>query len=305
MQLKQRLVAIIKPIEAFKLRLNVLIQAIGYAIRSYRLTNKGQLPKYELLQLAHRLEKGLLIEKPKPFWGWEKAYRMANLISINDDEFSNHTGCGVLKSYLEAKKNSDNPSEKEKAIKFEEQYPDIVKEETRGGVVQMTKEEISFEQKELIEQFFKSRHSCRDYQDVLVSKDDVNAAIALAMRCPSACNRQVTNCYVYQSKELQTIILTTSIRAYDVGEFNDWFVSPSIFAGYLSLTLHLYGIGSCVYRKQLYGHHEYNEQMRKKCNIPDDEMIMLELRFGYYKDEFKVPVSNRHNADDVIKYFEE
>ena len=305
MQFKKKLIAIIKPIEAIKLRLNVLFQAIGYAIKSYRLTNKGQLPKYELLQLAHRLEKGLLIEIPKPFWGWEKAYRMAYLISINDDEFSNHTGRGVLKSYLEAKKNSDNPSEKEKAIKFEEQFPDILKEETRGGIVQMTKEKISSVQKELIEEFFKSRHSCRDYQDVLVSKDDIKVAIALAMRCPSACNRQVTNCYVYQSKELQTIILTASIRAYDVGEFNDWFVSPSIFAGYLSLTLHLYGIGSCIYRKQLYGHHEYNELMRKKCNIPNDEMIMLELRFGYYKDGFKVPVSNRYNADDVIKYIDE
>lgn len=115
----------------------------------------------------------------------------------------------------------------------------------------------------------------------------------------------MTNCYVYQSKELQTIILTSNIQAYELGEFNDWFVSPSIFAGYLSLSLHLYGIGSCVYRKQLYGHHPYNEKMRKKCNIPDDEMIILELRFGYYKEEFKVAVSNRHKADDITKYIEE
>ena len=145
----------------------------------------------------------------------------------------------------------------------------------------------------------------KELEDKLVDKKDINTAISLALKCPSACNRQVTNCYVYQSKELQTIILTTSIRAYGSGEFNDWFVSPSIFAGYLSLSLHLYGIGSCIYRKQLYGHHPYNEEMRKKCNIPSDEMIVLELRIGYYKNEFKVAVSNRHNADDITKYVEE
>ena len=126
---------------------------------------------------------------------------------------------------------------------------------------------ISIKDKEAVEQLFNTRHSCRDYEERLVSKDDINAAIQLALKCPSACNRQMTNCYVYQSKELQTIILTSNIQAYELGEFNDWFVSPSIFAGYLSLSLHLYGIGSCVYRKQLYGHHPYNEKMRKKCKI--------------------------------------
>lgn len=300
MMLKQKLIAFIKPFEDFKLKTGVFFQAIGYSIRCFRQTNKGQLPKYELLQLAHRLEKGLLIENPKPLWGWEKAYRMALLISKNDDEFSNHTGRGVLKSYIESKKNSNNTTDKEKAIEFEQQHPDIINEETNGGVIALKKEDVFIEQKNLIEHFFNSRHSCRDYQDVLVAKEDIKSAIELALKCPSACNRQVTNCYVYQSKELQTIILTTNIRAYDIGEFNDWFISPSIFAGYLSLSLHLYGIGSCVYRKQLYGHHEYNEEMRKKCNIPKDEMIMLELRFGYYNDKFKVPVSNRHTVDDII-----
>ena len=284
-------------------KLRVYIQAIRYSINSYRLTNKGQLPKYEILQLAHRLEKGLLvIDNPKPFWGWEKADRIATLLKINKDEFSNCTGKGVLKAYIEAKKQSDNPKEVEKAFLFLKNHPEIENEVTLGGVISMKKEDFSASQKEFVEHFFNSRHSCREFQDKIVTKEDIEAAIALALRCPSACNRQVTNCYVYQSKEMQSIILTTNIRAYDYGEFNDWFVSPSIFAGYLSLSLHLYGIGSCVYRKQLYGHHPYNDAMRKKCNIPIDEMIMLELQFGYYKDEYFVPVSNRHSVDEIVSF---
>lgn len=287
-------------------KITVFFQYIGYAIKSFRLTTKGQLPKYEILQSAHRLEKGLLVtENPKPFWGWEKAERIASLLKINNDEFSNRTGRGVLKAYIEAKKKSDNPKEVEKAVFFEKNYPEIEKEETLGGVIHLNEVSFTENQKEVVELLFNSRHSCRDFQDKIVLKEDVEAAIALALKCPSACNRQVTNCYVYQSKELQTIILTSNIRAYEVGEFNDWFISPGIFVGYLSLSLHLYGIGSCVYRKQLYGSHPYNDKMRKKCNIPDDEMIVLELRFGYYKDEFIVPVSNRHSAKDIISFIEE
>lgn len=289
-----------------KLYLHYFFPAIKYSLKCLRLLNKGQLPKYEILQLAHRLEKGLLVtENPKPFWGWEKAERMASLLKINKDEFSNRTGRGVLKAYIEAKKKSDNPKEVEKAMLFAKNHPEIENEETLGGVIPLKKEVFSANQKEVVEQLFNSRHSCREFSDKIVSKEDVEAAIALAMKCPSACNRQVTNCYVYQSKELQTIILTSSIRAYEVGEFNDWFISPGIFAGYLSLSLHLYGIGSCVYRKQLYGNHPYNDKMRKKCNIPNDEMIMIELRFGYYKDEFIVPVSNRHNPKEIISFIKE
>lgn len=286
----------------FKLFLRYLLPSIGYSLRCIGLSSKGQIPKYEILQLAHRLEKGLLVEKPKPLWGWEKAYRIASLLKENDDEFSEHTGRGVLKAYIEAKKKSDNPTEREQAMSFEDKYPEISTENTLGGVISLYKEDITIKEKGIVENFFNTRHSCREFQDKIVSKEDVMAAIALAMKCPSACNRQVTNCYVYQSNELQTIILTTSIRAYNISEFNDWFISPGIFAGYLSLTLHLYGIGSCVYRKQLYGHHSYNERMRKECNIPSDEMIMIELRFGYYKDNFIVPVSNRNSAENTVTF---
>lgn len=285
-----------------KLYLRYFFPLIGYSLKCLKLSTKGQLPKYEILQLSHRLEKGFLIEKPKPLWGWEKAERLASLLQINKDEFSNRTGRGVLKAYIDAKKKCENPAEREKAVRFETQYSEISTEKTLGGVISLNKEEISINEKEVVENFFNTRHSCREFQDKIVSREDVMAAIALAMKCPSACNRQVTNCYVYQSKELQTIILTTSIRAYHVSEFNDWFISSGIFAGYLSLTLHLYGIGSCVYRKQLYGYHSYNERMRKECNIPSDEIIMIELRFGYYKDNFKVPVSNRNSAENIVSF---
>ena len=299
---KNALIKLYRPIERIVFQFHILCDAIGYALKSFRLVSKGQYPKYEILQLAHRLEKGLLNNDPKPMWGWEKAHRIAYLMSKNNDEFSNRTGRAVLKAYILAKRESVIAEEREKARLFEQEYPEINNECTLGGTIILSKADVSNEQKDIIEHFFHTRHSCRDFRKEMVSKNDIENAISLALRCPSACNRQVTNCYVYQSKEFQTIILTSSIRAYETGEFNDWFISPAIFAGYLSLTLHLYGIGSCIYRKQLYGHHQYNEEMRKKFNIPDDEMIILELRFGYYPEQFDVAVSNRHNANEITTF---
>ena len=111
----------------------VLCQAIGYSLKCFWLTTKGQHPRYEILQLAHRLEKGLLNENPKPMWGWEKAERIATLLKVNDDEFSKRTGRGVLKAYIEAKKNSENTKERERASKFLENHLEITKEDTLGG----------------------------------------------------------------------------------------------------------------------------------------------------------------------------
>ena len=109
----------------FKLFLRYLLPSIGYSLRCIGLSSKGQIPKYEILQLSHRLEKGLLIDNPKPYWGWEKAYRIASLLKENEDVFSNSTGRGVLRAYIESKKKSDNSKEREKAIKFLEIHPEI------------------------------------------------------------------------------------------------------------------------------------------------------------------------------------
>ena len=70
--------------------------------------SKGQKSNYNLLQLSHRLEKGLLITPPnvKPLWGWDKAYRIVELLRTNEDNFSSMTAKAVLNAFLLAKNNS-------------------------------------------------------------------------------------------------------------------------------------------------------------------------------------------------------
>lgn len=282
----------------------ILFSCLLDVFRAWHLTQKGQLPKYEILQLAHRLEKGLLNNDPKPFWGWEKAKRLASLLNNCNDSFAKETGSAVLSSYLLVKSHCTNSEEKEMATELINKYNFNINKCHKGGVVNIDKESIMFngDEQRIISQLFLTRHSTRVFSERRVLKTDLLSAIKLAIQSPSACNRQTTHLYIYQSENIQSIILTGNIRAFSVGEFHDWIVSTSIFAAYLSLSLHLFGIGSCIWRKQLYGKHPYNEKTRSLCKIPKEEKIILEIRFGYYMEKNTFPVSNRNNADKICTF---
>lgn len=47
---------------------------------------------------------------------------------------------------------------------------------------------------------------------------------------------------------------------------------------------------------------EYNNSIRKKCKIPKNEKIVLELAVGYYKEKNIVAYSNRRDENSIISY---
>lgn len=269
-----------------------------------KLTSKRQKREYDILQTAHRLEKGLLNENPKPLWGWDKAQRLATMLKDEKEgTFAAITGRAVLCAYIENKQKSSNPLEQEKVRTLQSKLPFSLGS-SLGGALSVKNEDVllSKEERLVCEKLFNTRHSVREFTKERVKREDIEAAVQMALRAPSACNRQPTRVYVFQESEQQSIYLTSDFRAFNIDEFNDWIVSPSIFAGYLSLTLHLYGIGSCIYRKPLYGNPSFMLEIRKKCHIPDSEKIIIELKFGYYKRNFMVAVSNRQKALDIINF---
>lgn len=279
---------------------------------------KGQKPEYALLQNAHRLEKGLTINDPRPLWGWGKAYAMVKLLNKCDDEFACTTAKAVLNSYLIAKNKSDQPEEKVVLNDFlQKSGLYIVENEgyVLGGVKTIKPYVFNKDEENVISKLFNTRHSAREFSDKHVPNEVLNHAVELALRCPSACNRQPFKVYAYdpnnfeafRGKKLQyqgnkVLIITGDIRAFTIGEMNDWIVSPSIFAAYLTLSLHALGVGSCVVRKDLFGKNDYNDAIRRFTGMDESEEIILEMFIGYYKDEFVVPVSNRAKTSDIIKY---
>lgn len=276
----------------------------------------GQDVRFELLQLSHRLEKGLLIANPKPMWGWEKAGRIYDDLCSCKDAFASRTANAVLSAFLEAKKESPHPEDREKWKEFlqKTQYSPV-DFKGMGGVKDITRPSFSSEEQAVVAKLFDTRHSCRSFSKRHIPDEEICRAVQTALRCPSACNRQPFSVYAIppdklekrMGKKLQyqadrSLIITGDIRAFTPNEMYDWMISPSIFAAYLSLSLHSMGIGCCVVRKDLINQGGYNKAVREITGMKDSERIILELFIGYYPDEFAVPVSNRAEASEIVRF---
>ena len=297
----------------FKYKSYMLYQCLKRSFIDWKAVCKGQKAKYELLQTAHRLEKGLTISTPRPLWGWGKAERLYELLLVVDDSFAKDTGRSVLTAYLNSKEESKNEQDRQECLMFRNKH--ITENGTgQGGAILYNYDSLTNKDIQTVEKLFKTRHSIRDFLDLEIPDAVLLKAIELALRCPSACNRQPFHIYVIDNKTKDKIgnsegyngnkylYITGDIRAFTIGEMNDWIVTPSIFAGYLTLALHLYGIGACVIRKDLVCDTQFNNEVKKVCGIPKEERLILELAIGYYKKENIVPYSNRHNANEITSF---
>ena len=279
--------------------------------------NKGQKIEYDLLQLSHRLEKGMLIKKPKPMWGWDKAYKIIELLPKCTDGFTSVTANAVLSAYLKVKSKSAFQKDRDMFGAFEQTtgYKPVVND-SLGGIITIHNPHFTQQEQDTVRRLFNTRHSCREFADRHVSNNDLNEAVQMALRCPSACNRQPFRVYVIDPVKFEQklgrdhlqyegdriLVITGDVRAFTTGELLDWIVSPSIFAGYLTLSLHSLGIGSCVVRKDLVKSSAYNNAIRDITGMDDSECIVLEMFIGYYKEEYDAPVSNRKAVGDVVLY---
>lgn len=270
----------------------------------------GQTIEAEILQTSHRIEKGLLIKNPKPRWGWEKIRRLMSLSTETKDPFAQDVCNGIISEYAKNKKNSPDSYDKSMASSLR-----ISDDSTIAGIMQITAKDVLTDI-EAGKKLFLTRHSIRDFDARKVSEKDILAAVELANLCPSACNRQISKVYVvdgdlrHQFFEAdvddvfppQFVLITADINAFIMEEFYDWIVSSSIFAGYLSLAFHLYGIGSCCLRKPLYFELESMKKYREHFHIPQNEQIVLEMAIGYYKDSFSVARSARKPVSDIVVF---
>lgn len=298
-------------------KIAVLYYCLKKSFSDMRQLSKGQKSNYELLQLSHRIEKGLLISNPKPLWGWDKAYRIAELLRTNDDHFSSKTANAVLSAFLIAKSKSQYVEDRQKYQEFMDKTHFVIENTVDiGGTVKIEKPTFTLEDLSAIEKLFTTRHSCRTFEEKPIPNEVIEHAVKLAMRCPSACNRQPYKVYVITPSVLEeklghklqyisekVLIITGDVRAFTSGEMLDWLISPTIFASYLTLSLHSMGIGSCVIRKDLVRTPKYNDAIMRITDMDASERIILEMFIGYYKNEFTVPISNRAGVEDVIMYY--
>lgn len=279
----------------------------------------------EIVRNVHSIEKGLSLEKPRSFFGIAKIHEMCSLTKEYNTMPDKRTSViwmviDALEAYLKFHRENLNDSRIKTVSEQLEQiktFTEKPSDRAYGGVLHVrtsTDEAVYQHFKKLVE----ARHSVRDFSGEAVPMEKLRKAIEIALRAPSACNRQGVRAYIitgdnkqYLSKWLagvggfadsvdKFIMITGKISAYRSEEQFQYVVSASIFAGYLSLALQSVGIGGCLIQRPLLRGKKWNE-LSEHFQIPRDEQIVIMLGIGMLKEEYNVPVSNRFTYEEQVR----
>ena len=285
-----------------------------HIVRSQKSNGRLNAVVAEVIRNTHSIEKGLSISNPKLGFGHAKQKAlMANIKLLKNHNSSYYKevckmGIDALREYLEYHRNHGYTDEFCDEIQtFISDYS--ADDQKYGGTILVSKNDFQFDIPQ-IERFFKTRHSIRDFTNVPVDDSIIKRAVNLAQTAPSACNRQAVGCYVLSERLTRDmardlsgiggfaenvdrfILITGKVSAYRMSEVNQYIVSASIFTAYLTMTLHLYGVGACVVQRPV----TWDGKWKKMCNkygISKDEQLVIAIAIGNMKDECVVPLSHR------------
>lgn len=286
-------------------------------------TNTLAAQESRILRQTHMIEKGLSLSHPRTGFGTAK---IATLIQFLDDyiEAGHSTeripfrnALDVLHSYVQfqSKKGYHNPYLEKKL----DGYLNTLSFNFSAGINTISKSSLSEARHAEFPEFFRSRHSIRQFSEESVTAEEVEKAIDIARRAPTACNRQATHVYYYNDPEKNRelgkliagntgfdsevknyLVVTADVSSfYDTFERNQMYVEGGIFTMALIESLHYFGIASCVLQNGEY--HRRNREFKRVCqNISESERIVLFIAIGHYKNEFQYAVSNRKNVKDIL-----
>jgi len=277
----------------------------------------------KILRQTHIIEKGLSLSSPRKGFGKAKIDVLFSMldeyVSLGFDTtnvpFQN--ALLVLEEYIEYQKKLDyEDPEIEKRLENYKQYKTA---DFDSGILRGTAEDIKKMANRPYPEFFRSRHSMRQFSNKEIDFEDIKKAVALAQKAPTACNRQASRVYYYDDEDTNKalgyliagntgfeeevkkyLVITADMSAfYDSFERNQIYVEAGLFAMALMEALHYYGIASCALQNGEY--YKKNLKFKEICkNIPENEKIILFIAIGYYKDEFNYAVSKRKDLEKIL-----
>lgn len=276
----------------------------------------------KILRQTHIIEKGLSLSSPRKGFGTEKINMLLSYLEqyldlqFPKEDITFKNAVNVLERYTEFQKKLGYSNE---ILNAElEKYKIVINPTYSCGIKEVKKEDLLNKSKGDFKELFLNRYSVRQFSETPVDLQKVRAAVKLAMKAPSACNRQTAKVYFICNgeinkkigkiipgntgfeSEVQNYLIVTSTRAgyTTAAERNQMYVDGSLFAMSLILSLEYYGIASCT----LQGSESKRivEPIKRLAKISDEEVIVLYIAIGNYKDNFQVAVSKRKELKDVL-----
>lgn len=311
-------------IVSFMSDLSLFLQYL-YDYRIYRKHNGAKL-KMNLTQIEgkiiahyHVLEKGISHPAPKNCFSVPVAENLVKLINLYDSKTTTRSrqvnvAVEVLKQYQVFSTNK-NCLPKELVDQIEKLK---VASDFNPGFISYTKENFFKNNSAAFDEFALSRFSVRDFTEENVEIDVLQAAIKVAQKTPSVCNRQTSKVHILTNKKdierhlsLQTgnrgfghkinklLIITSDIHFFEgPKERNQAFTDGGMFAMSLLYALHHKKIGAVPLNWA------YNRCQDKALHdlgiVSQNEKVILFVGVGYVPDSLKVAVSVRRNLDEVV-----
>lgn len=280
--------------------------------------------KSDLQIRVHAIEKGMSIGKLKEGFGNKKACGIVDdlrlFLSIGGDRQFVVEACSVLNQYIIFKEEVGQEVDdvKFKLTNFMKTYKILPL--CKGGVYRLKYDEIMAMAHGPLPEVLSSRYAVRDFGSKPIDMGLLCKALQVAEKSPSACNRQSWRIHVYLGekalklfdlqdgaksfeKEMQAAILICGdLTSYSLDETNLPYVDGGLYGMNLMLALHYYGLASIPLTM---GRRMSNlRKIKGAMGIPHNEVPVLLIGVGSYKDEFRAAASFRYSYTQYTTFEE-
>lgn len=161
------------------------------------------------------------------------------------------------------------------------------------------------------------RHAIRSYADMPVSRQELEDAIAMSLRTPSVCNRQPTRVRIFTDRSIISkalkiqggfggynmppalMLVTADLQAFmGVSEHNEGYIDGGLFSMSLLYSLEACGLAACPLNT-MFGD-KADEETRKLLDVPDNEVFIMCIAVGHFRETSRICRSQRFELDRVL-----
>lgn len=308
-------------INQLRLEKNYLKEALDFWIKLRKFNASNHTVKdiekyqYSLSRKTHTVEKGMSMRTPRKGFGQKKVTEL--LDELIDYAYRYHEQdkmflvypINTIYTYIEYTKSNcvDIPIIEEK-LKNLTDYTGINPVLNKGGIKTITAEDQLSMCNKNFESLLSSRHSVRYFKEQVPDKNLITKALELAQKTPSACNRQGWKTHVFLGEDSVNLIkwqggahgfedeikgailVTANLKAFMFYEVHQAYVDGGLYAMNLINALHSLGFGSIPLSV---GFDCGKLATLKQFDIPENEVPIVIIGFGYLEDKFNVAISER------------
>lgn len=282
-----------------------------------------------MIATCHVIEKGLSMPDCRPRFGTAIVQSLHQL--MRDYEEKGGSTCDPhFQSGLEVLEGYDL-KHKELGVAVNDILTPALREDMRRwrrgctighlGVLNFTRDSFFAEHEMAFPEFNESRHSCRHFDPTLeVEPERMQRAVQMALRSPSACNRQPARIYAVTDrasvekcmglhsgsrgfKHLIPSLLIVAARM-DVftgpGERYESYIDGGLFSMSLMLALHQQRLGCVPLNWSVTPGQD--RRLKALVGIPDSENIVMILAIGHPAETFSIPQSSRRKLEEVLEF---